>query len=234
MKVAYLVARYPAVSQTFVVGEVLGLRAQGIEVHTLAIRRSAPEEVLSRVDREAFESTYTVLPPRPSTLQAVESANTDKIYSDSSGAYFYLDNLDRAVVADAAQHIQRIAHVQAQDGSWSFKQTDDWNLSSYLPHDCTTVTNPLPQGSCDPITGVLPDCGTGCCGGSVGMAGSAHSTRTAARFTSSGYAVSRSRTRTPSATLDAAPSRTPTRCAPGRAGSLLRTAPGGRADARCR
>ena len=101
-------------------------------------------------------ATYK-LPPRPSTLQAVENANLDKVYSDSSGAYFFLDNLDRAVVADAAQHIQRIRHMQAQDGSWSFVQTDDWDLSKYLPHDCTTVTNPLPQGSCDPITGVLPD-----------------------------------------------------------------------------
>jgi glycosyltransferase involved in cell wall biosynthesis len=65
VKVAYLVSRYPAVSQTFVVGEVLGLRRLGLDVHTLAIRRSPPEEVLSRVDREAFASTYTVLPPRP-------------------------------------------------------------------------------------------------------------------------------------------------------------------------
>ena len=101
-------------------------------------------------------ATYN-LPPRPSTLQAAENANLDKVYSDSSGAYFYLDNVDRAVVADAAQHIQRIRHVQAQDGTWSFVRTDDWDLSRYLPHDCTTYTNPLPQGSCDPITGVLPD-----------------------------------------------------------------------------
>jgi len=101
-------------------------------------------------------ATYN-LPPRPSTLQAVEGANLDKVYSDSSGAYFYLDNRDRAVVADAAQHLQRIRIVQAQDGSWSFVRSDDWDLSSRLPHDCTTYTNPLPQGSCDPITGVLPD-----------------------------------------------------------------------------
>ena len=65
MKLAYLVARYPAVSQTFVVGEVLGLRRQGLDVQTLAIRRSPPDEVLSGRDREAFASTYTVLPPRP-------------------------------------------------------------------------------------------------------------------------------------------------------------------------
>src|SRR3954447_7602838 len=101
-------------------------------------------------------ATYN-LPPRPSTLQAVEGADLDKVYSDSSGAYFYLDNRDRVVVADAAQHLQRISIVQAQDGSWSFVRSDDWDLSTRLPHDCTTYTNPLPQGSCDPITGVLPD-----------------------------------------------------------------------------
>ena len=107
-------------------------------------------------DSLADLATYK-LPPRPSTLQAVENANLDKIYGDSSGAYFYLDNVDRAVVADAAQHIQRISHDQGQDGSWTFRQTDDWDLTPYLPHDCTTVTNPLPSGSCDPVTGVLPD-----------------------------------------------------------------------------
>src|SRR5437764_12645423 len=101
-------------------------------------------------------ATYN-LPPRPSTLQAVEGADLDKVYSDSSGAYFYLDNRNRVVLADAAQHLQRVRIVQAQDGSWSFVKTDDWDLSRYLPHDCTTYTNPLPQGSCDPVTGVLPD-----------------------------------------------------------------------------
>jgi hypothetical protein len=90
-------------------------------------------------------------------LRAAETGNPDAIYSDSSGAYFFLDDHDRAVVADAAQHIQRIAHVRASDGTWSFKQTDDWDLTPYLPHDCTTITNPFPSGSCDPVTGVLPD-----------------------------------------------------------------------------
>ena len=113
---------------------------------------------LRLVDPDTLEDLASYkLPPRPSTLQAVENASLDKIYSDSSGAYFFLDNTDRAVVADAAQHIQRIDHRQAQDGSWTFVQTDDWDLTPYLPHDCTTYTNPLPQGQCDPVTGVLPD-----------------------------------------------------------------------------
>jgi hypothetical protein len=97
------------------------------------------------------------LPPRPSTLEAVKNADLDRIYSDSSGAYFFLDDHDRAVVADAAQHIQRIAHVQDQSGAWSFRQEDDWDLTRYLPHDCTSTSNPLPSDECDPVTGVLPD-----------------------------------------------------------------------------
>ncbi len=101
-------------------------------------------------------ATYS-LPPRPSTLRAAETANLDTIYSDSSGAYFYLDDRDRVVVADAAQHVQRVAHVRAANGTWTFRRTDDWDLSRYLPHDCATFTNPLPQGQCDPLTGVLPD-----------------------------------------------------------------------------
>jgi colanic acid/amylovoran biosynthesis glycosyltransferase len=68
VKVAYLTARYPAVSQTFVLGEVLGLRREGFEVHTLAIRRSSPDEVLSREDRAALDSTDAVLPIRPQRL----------------------------------------------------------------------------------------------------------------------------------------------------------------------
>jgi hypothetical protein len=113
---------------------------------------------LRLVDPKTLEDLASYkLPPRPSTMQAVEHADLDKVYSDSSGAYFFIDDVDQAVVADAAQHIQRIDHAQAQDGSWSFRQTDDWDLSGYLPHDCTTYTNPLPQGKCDPITGVLPD-----------------------------------------------------------------------------
>ncbi len=100
-------------------------------------------------------ATYP-LPPRPSTLRAAQTANLDAIYSDSSGAYFYLDNADRAVVADAAQHVQRIAHLRS-GRAWRFRRTDDWDLSRYLPHDCATFTHPRPKGGCDPLTGVLPD-----------------------------------------------------------------------------
>ena len=101
-------------------------------------------------------ATYN-LPPRPSTFRAVTNADFDAIYSDSSGAYFYLDERDRFVVADAAQQIQRVEHVQAADGTWSFRRTNNWDLTPYLPHDCESPTNPRPQTECDAVSAVLPD-----------------------------------------------------------------------------
>ena len=101
-------------------------------------------------------ATYN-LPPRPSTIRAVKNADLDKIYSDSSGAYFFLDDQDRAVVADAAKHIQRVAIVRGEDG-WRWEKTDDWDLSGLLPNECETFTNPLPNGDkCDAVTSVQPD-----------------------------------------------------------------------------
>ena len=101
-------------------------------------------------------ATYN-LPPRPSTFRAISNADFDAIYSDSSGAYFYLDQHDRFVVADAAQQIQRVEHVQAVDGTWSFRRTDNWDLTPYLPHDCESPSNPRPQTECDAVSAVLPD-----------------------------------------------------------------------------
>ena len=63
LRVAYVVARYPAVSQTFILDEVLALRARGAEVLTFSIRRPPPEEVLASDDREAAATTINVLPP---------------------------------------------------------------------------------------------------------------------------------------------------------------------------
>lgn len=63
-RLAYLVTRYPAVSHAFVQREVEALRARGTEVHTFAIHRARPEDLLTDADRDAFRTTYTVLPPR--------------------------------------------------------------------------------------------------------------------------------------------------------------------------
>ncbi|GAA0955749.1 hypothetical protein [Actinocorallia libanotica] len=97
------------------------------------------------------------LPARSSTVTAVTGLDFDKIMSDTSGgAYFYLDDRDRAVLADSAFHVRRFAHVK-KDGKWSFQVTDDWDLREYVPNDCPTWTRPRPKGECDPVTSVQPD-----------------------------------------------------------------------------
>jgi len=67
---ACVVSRYPAVSHAFIVREVRALRQRGIDVHTFTIRRPAPEDLLSAVDREEHARTFAVLPPRPLKLIA--------------------------------------------------------------------------------------------------------------------------------------------------------------------
>ncbi|MFD7861989.1 hypothetical protein [Streptomyces sp. NPDC059783] len=98
------------------------------------------------------------LPQRSSTVEAITRLDFSKIFKDTSGgAYFYLDDRDRVVLADSRQHIQRIAHEQAADGSWRFTVVDDWDLTGQVPHDCVSWTNLYPSGTCDPVTSVMPD-----------------------------------------------------------------------------
>ncbi len=66
--VAYLTSRYPAVSHTFVLREVEALRDLGVRVETVSMHRSDPSHVLSARDREAFRTTFAVLPASPWTL----------------------------------------------------------------------------------------------------------------------------------------------------------------------
>lgn len=97
------------------------------------------------------------LPMRPSTLEAGIKRDTDIIFTDTSGgAYFYLDNEDRAVLADSKQRIRRIKPVQSE-GNWKFIETDSWDMNEYLPRDCFSLTNQNPSGECDAITTVMPD-----------------------------------------------------------------------------
>jgi colanic acid/amylovoran biosynthesis glycosyltransferase len=68
--VAYLVGRYPAVSHTFIVREVLALRAAGARVETISIHRAGAEHTLSEVDRAEHDNTYALLPARPTEVLA--------------------------------------------------------------------------------------------------------------------------------------------------------------------
>ncbi|MFC5754789.1 hypothetical protein [Actinomadura rugatobispora] len=116
---------------------------------------------LRLIDPKTLKDLATFrLPPRPSTVTAVVTADFDKVLTDTSGgAYYYLDPRDRAVLADSAFHLRRFAHEKGPDGTWRFTVTDDWDLSGHLPHDCATWTNPWPKGECDPVTAVGPDWG---------------------------------------------------------------------------
>lgn len=98
------------------------------------------------------------LPQRPSTVEAITRLDFSRIFKDTSGgAYSYLDDQDRLVLADSRQHIVRLVHRQQPDGDWEFTVTDDWDLTARVPHDCVTWTNLYPTGTCDPVTSVMPD-----------------------------------------------------------------------------
>jgi colanic acid/amylovoran biosynthesis glycosyltransferase len=68
MIVAYLVGTYPAVSHTFVMREVEGLRALGVEVKTFAVHPTPPKQLLTETDRRAAAETRTIQPPRIGSL----------------------------------------------------------------------------------------------------------------------------------------------------------------------
>lgn len=98
------------------------------------------------------------LPMRPSTFEAMVKRDTDIIFTDTSGgAYLYLDNEDRAVLADAKQRIRRIKAEQLDTGEWQFRETDSWDMTDYVPNDCYHWNNLRPKGECDGITTVMPD-----------------------------------------------------------------------------
>lgn len=97
------------------------------------------------------------LPVRPSTYDAILTGDKSYMMRDTSGAYFYLDNQDRIVTAASDQSIRRIKHEQDKTGQWHFSLDGQWDLSEFVPHDCTTPTHWHPKGECDPITALLPD-----------------------------------------------------------------------------
>lgn len=64
MKVAYFTSRYPAISHTFIMREILALRARGIEVVTISQRAADQREILAEADRRERDATSYILPPR--------------------------------------------------------------------------------------------------------------------------------------------------------------------------
>jgi colanic acid/amylovoran biosynthesis glycosyltransferase len=70
IRIAYLCSLYPAVSHTFVLREIEALRSLGVDIATFSVRRAGSEHLLAHADRMAFESTFTILPPRWGALFA--------------------------------------------------------------------------------------------------------------------------------------------------------------------
>ncbi len=61
IRLAYLVSRYPAVSHTFILREVLQLRAQGFELHVASINSpDRPSDRLTAEERAEAEATWYV------------------------------------------------------------------------------------------------------------------------------------------------------------------------------
>lgn len=61
--------------------------------------------------------------------------------ADTSGAYFYVDEQSRVVIADAEQHNQRVVHHQDESGAWSFEAVDNRDLSDKVPQGCVKPAN---------------------------------------------------------------------------------------------
>jgi glycosyltransferase involved in cell wall biosynthesis len=64
VRLAYLATLYPGLSHSFVQREVHALRDRGLDIQTFALHESNPDHVLTQADREAQDSTFTVLPLR--------------------------------------------------------------------------------------------------------------------------------------------------------------------------
>lgn len=62
MKIAYLLSHYPTLAHTYLLREVRGLRAQGIDVHVASIRRHGLDEAsLPPEEREEAQRTFYIL-----------------------------------------------------------------------------------------------------------------------------------------------------------------------------
>lgn len=60
--IAYLTSLYPAMSHTFILREVAGLRKEGLEVSTYSVRRSPSEQHIGPEEVAEAASTFAILP----------------------------------------------------------------------------------------------------------------------------------------------------------------------------
>jgi glycosyltransferase involved in cell wall biosynthesis len=84
MRIAYLASRYPDISHTFIMREVLALRERGVTIETISVRPPEPHELLSDEDRAGAASTFYVLPISALRLLRVHLS----ALAAGAGAYF--------------------------------------------------------------------------------------------------------------------------------------------------
>ena len=112
---------------------------------------------LQLIDPNNFDRLAKIdLPMRPSTFESMVKKDPEIIFMDTSSAYFFLDNQDRAIIADSDQRIRRIGPIE-KDGKWEFKEYDSWDMNAYVPNDCFRPSNTKPKGECDALTTIMPD-----------------------------------------------------------------------------
>ena len=73
------------------------------------------------------------------------------------GTYFYIDNQDRVVLADTANHFRVIRITDDGNGGVTFSDDVDLDMTPWLRRDCPTTANPHPAGVCESVTSILPD-----------------------------------------------------------------------------
>ena len=72
MKIAYLTSMYPNVSHTFILREILALRARGVEIVTFSVRRPTAQNILgAEAAREAKATRWLVPPPARTFARAL-------------------------------------------------------------------------------------------------------------------------------------------------------------------
>lgn len=95
---------------------------------------------------------------RASTPEYLLTLRIDKIFTDTSGgAYFYVDDQDRVVLADPNQKLRVIRITDDGSGGVTFGDDHVYDLMPYIEHDCWSLFHQNPTGKCDAVTTVLPD-----------------------------------------------------------------------------
>lgn len=84
LRVAYMTGEYPRATDTFIQREVAALRASGVHVETLSVRRPSDKEIVGDETRAERERTHYLLPANP--LQA--AAAHARLLFKTPGRYF--------------------------------------------------------------------------------------------------------------------------------------------------